>query len=216
MPSFEILKNLGKISFIRKIPCGKPWGILLLLSLITILLLSGCVGAGAFAAGAATGGAVANDRRSISTINNDQNIRFQASTKIAADKSLNNKCHIVVATFNGIVLLTGQAPSEELRVKAQRYVASVLNVRRIYNEISIAGPTSPLTQSSDAWITTKVRSAMLATKNLNSGQIKVVTENGSVYLMGIVTHKQADLAVEVARQIAGVQRVVKIFEYTAV
>jgi osmotically-inducible protein OsmY len=176
------------------------------------IILSGCVGA--FAAGAVTGGTVANDRRSLETINTDQEIRFKADMKITADKSLNSECHIVVATFNSIVLLVGQAPTKTLKAKATKYVETVPNVRRIYNEITLSGPTSPLTQSSDAWITTKVRSAMLATKDLNSGQIKVVTENGSVYLMGIVTHEQADIAVEVARKITGVQRVVKIFEYT--
>jgi osmotically-inducible protein OsmY len=91
---------------------------------------------------------------------------------------------------------------------------SVADVKRIYNEITIQGPTSSLTRTSDAWITTKIKSQMLATDDLQSGTIKVLTENGAVYLMGVVTHDQADMSVDIARQVSGVQKVVKIFQYT--
>lgn len=179
------------------------------LVVILAFLLQGCVAA--FAAGAATGAVIVNDKRNIKTMMQDQSIEQQVGNKITANESL-DKAHIVVVAFDGVVLLAGQAPTTALRNKAVQLARSVPDIKRIYNEIKIMGPTSALTRSSDAWITTKVKTSMLATSGLKSGQIKVITENGTVYLMGIVTREQADLAAGVARRISGVERVVKIFE----
>lgn len=179
-----------------------------------ILLLSaslaGCVAA--VVAGAAAGGAVVNDHRDLKEINNDQVIRHLGNTMLAKDPALRHS-NINVATFNRDVLLTGETPHASLRVKAEKMVSTIAGVQRIYNEITISSPSSLITRSSDTWITTKVRTNMLTKSGLKSSQIKVVSENGVVYLMGHVTHEQADLAVEVARRVAGVQRVVKVFRY---
>jgi osmotically-inducible protein OsmY len=111
------------------------------------------------------------------------------------------------------VLLAGQAPTEELRQRIVEITKKIPNVKRIYNEIALQAPSSALTTASDAWITAKVKTALLGAKGLHSGQFKIVTENGTVFLMGVVERKQADLAVEATRKVDGVQKVVKIFEY---
>lgn len=178
-------------------------------------ILQGCVGT-AFVVGAAAGGAVVYDRRPMKTIIEDQDIEHQAGIAVQANPLLAKKCHIVVVSFNHIVLLAGQAPSPKLRTLAVNSIKNIPHIKRIFNEITIRAPTSPLTRSSDAWITTKVKSELLLTKDLRSGQIKVITENGSVYLMGLVTPRQGNMAAAVTRQVAGVQRVVKLFEYLSV
>jgi osmotically-inducible protein OsmY len=174
-------------------------------------VLSGCFVP--FVAGAAIGGAIVYDRRDFETMASDQEIFQQANNKINIDNELKNDAHIIVTSFNRSVLIVGQAPTEALRARIQQLVASIPNIKRIYNEVSISGPTSPAVRSSDAWITTKVKSQMLVETKLRSGQMKVVTEDSVVYLMGIVHREQADIAVDIARQVSGVQRVVKIFEY---
>lgn len=121
--------------------------------------------------------------------------------------------NIHVTSFNGSVLLTGQVRAESLRGEAQEVVTGVKNVRRVYNELEVAGPTSLLTRSSDTWITGKVKSLLLANENVPGRDIKVVTENGIVYLMGLIRRADADAATEVARNAGGVRKVVRIFEY---
>ena len=181
-----------------------------------LLLLQSCIVETAFVAGAATGASIINDKRSMRTIIEDKNMSHQLNNKIEGDDELYQQCHIVISTYNHIVLLTGQAPTDELRKQALTTVKTQDKVKRIYNEIQIAAPSSALTRSSDAWITTKIRTKMLLAKSLRSGQIKVVTENGTAYLLGLVDKQQADIAAEAARKVPGVQRVVKLFEYLSV
>ncbi|CZR29798.1 outer membrane lipoprotein [Legionella pneumophila] len=112
-----------------------------------------------------------------------------------------------------MVLLVGQTPAASLRVLAERIAQNAPGVKRVYDEITVDNPI-PLTQrTKDSWITSQVRSNMLTKKGLESGSIRIVTENGVVYLMGIVSDEQALLAVDVARRVAGVRKVVKIFQY---
>jgi len=176
------------------------------------LLLSGCVPV-ALVAGATAGGAVIYDNRSMTQMNTDHDITQQATERLNNNEAIKSKCHIAVATYNGIVLLVGQAPTPELRTIAYNAIKNVPNIVRVYNEISVAGPTSVMQRTSDSWITTKVKSAMLAQKGLHSTEIKVVTEDGVVYLMGKITRKQASIASDVSRRISGVQRVVTVFEF---
>ena len=112
-----------------------------------------------------------------------------------------------------MVLLVGQTPSASLRVVAEKIAHTTPNVRRVYDEIIVAGPSTFTERSKDTWITGEVRSRMLTKKGLESGSIRIVTEHGIVYLMGIATHEQANLAVAVARQVNGVRKVVKVFQY---
>lgn len=177
-------------------------------------LLQGCIGVAVVGAGAAASGMVINDRRSLQTISDDQQIEFTASNQVKSNPQLAANSHVVIASFDHIALLIGEVPNEEVREQVESLVASLPKVSRVYNQLRIAPPATPMQISKDTWITTKVKTEMLAARGLNSGQIKVETENGNVYLMGIVTHQQADIAVDVARQVSGVQRVVKLFEYS--
>lgn len=177
------------------------------------LNLQGCIFVAGAAAGAA-GIAVVYDHRKLEQITQDQKISKDIYDKYRDDLQLASPTtHIDITTFNQVVLLTGQTVTPNLVKKADALARNTPNVKKVYNEITVKGPSSSLTRASDTWVTTKIKTQMLATKGLKSGSIKVVTENGSVYLMGIVTHQQADIAVDIARQISGVQRVVKIFRY---
>ncbi len=185
------------------------------LSLLGITL-SGCVPAllvGAMG-GATVGGAIIYDKRAPSQITKDREISQTAHNTLDADPLLKGHIHINVATFNGVVLLVGQAETPELRARAYSDVQQIRDIRRIYNEISVDPRSGLADRSTDSWITTKVISAIMGQKGLNTSQIKVITERNVVYLMGIVTAQQANLAAEVARRVSGVSRVVKVFEIT--
>jgi osmotically-inducible protein OsmY len=178
-------------------------------------LLQGCV-AGVFAAGGvAAGSSVSGDSRSMQTITDDNQITYLAEQQIAANPTLSNQAHIVVATYNQVVLLAGQAPTQDMRDQAVQLVKSLPNVKiaRIFNEIEVGSPTKAVRRSKDAAVTTNIRTRMLTTTNLKSNQFKVVTENGTVFLMGLSTRQQADVAVAVVRNSTGVQRVVRLVQY---
>jgi osmotically-inducible protein OsmY len=187
------------------------YGVMLFLTIG--LGLQGCVVLAA-GAGAATGAAVVNDRRSVQTITDDQNIEYTAQGEINQTPSLNQNSHISVVSYNHAVLLVGQVPTEAVRTQIESLVQSLPKVSRVYNQLQVRHETSMTTRTKDTWITTKVKANMLAEKGLNSGQIKVVTENKVVYLMGIVTKSQSHLAADVARRVSGVRSVVTLFEYT--
>ena len=184
-----------------------------LIPLAFAICLSACVPIVLVAAGATVGGAIVYDKRSVKSIAQDRNTASQALKKISDDSQLQSQTHITIATFNNIMLLAGQAKTDELRNRVYQIASDIPNLKLIYNEITVEAPTTKSVQTQDAWITTKVKSTMLTEKGLNSTQIKAVTENTVVYLMGMVTHKQADLAAEVASKVSGVTKVVRIFEY---
>lgn len=176
------------------------------------LSLQGCI----FVAGAAAGAAaiaVVYDHRSIEKTLKDTDIANKISDRLRKVPALRDESHIEVTVFNRVVLLSGETPNPAWKQHAEDIAKSVPDVTRVYNQITIQGPTSSLTRTSDSWITTKIKGQMLATEDLKSSSIKVLTENGVVYLMGIVTREQADTAVDIARQVSGVQKVVKIFQY---
>ncbi len=162
----------------------------------------------------ATSVIVAKDPRTTGTIIDDKGIQMKAGNELYEDEMLGDQVHINVASYNGVVLLTGETPTAEMRARAEQIVSEVDKVRRVHNEITVAAPSSGLTRSSDTLITTKVKTRMVAEKEFDSGRIKVVTENGTVYLMGLVTRQQAAVATEISRSVSGVQRVVRLFEYT--
>lgn len=179
--------------------------------LVIMLLLQGCIAA-AVIGGAAVGGTGYYNRNRIKTYYDDDNINFTANQRIRKEPILKDDAHIVVAVYHNIVLLAGQVISPAQRIKAEQLVRSIPNVRTVYNEIVIAGPTTTLTRSSDAWITAKVKSEMLLTAKLQSRNIKIVTENGVVYLLGVLSQQQSNMASNVARRVQGVQKVVTLFE----
>jgi osmotically-inducible protein OsmY len=171
-------------------------------------LLTGCVVA--VVAGAAAG--MVYDRRSVSTMEADARLFHVIHTAIVTDPQFRDS-RILVTSFNRVVLLVGQTPTDSLRVVAEKVARSSPGILRVYDEVSIGNPI-PLTQrTKDSWITGQVRSSMLTKKGLESGSVRIVTENGIVYLMGIATEEQAALSVDVARRVNGVSKVVKIFQY---
>ncbi len=121
--------------------------------------------------------------------------------------------HLVVVSYNGVVLLAGQVPSEALREEAAEVTQNVQRVRKVHNELTVGGPISLVARTNDSWITTKVKSRLIASSEAYGNKTKVVTENGVVYLMGLLTKEQAEIAVEEAAKSYGVQKIVKVFEY---
>ena len=170
--------------------------------------LSGCFPL--VAAGAAGGALVATDRRSAGTQLVDQQI------ELAANKALRNSAvepaHIDVTSYNRRVLLTGEVPNEQGKQLAGQLVSRVENVNAIVNELHIGENASFSQRSSDTLITGKVRASLVDAKDLYANAFKVVTENGTVYLMGRVTKREAERASDIARSVSGVQRVVRIFD----
>ncbi len=185
---------------------------LLPIAIPAVLMLSGCVPA-ALLVGATAGGAVVYDNRPLKQMNTDHRANQIANYRLKHDAAIAKKCHISVATYYGIMLLVGQAPTPELKARAYGLVKNIKNVNRTYNEIVVRDPTSLGQRADDSWITSKIKSKMLLQSGLRSTDIKVVTEDGVVYLMGRVSHQQAGLAANVARRVGGVHKVVKVFEF---
>lgn len=142
----------------------------------------------------------------------DESIELKAVVNMHAADSNFKGSHIVAVSFNGYVLLAGQVPNEALKSKAADVVRDIRHVRRIYNELEVSAPTASLVRTSDTWITAKIKSSLLAGSDTPGLRTKVVTENGVVYLMGMVTREEADRLANAAAGISGVQRVVRLFE----
>jgi len=186
----------------------------LLLISILILPLYGCIATTALVVGATAGGAIVYDKRSFKTMQEDKHASRLANYWVSNDKKLKGRSHISVSVFDNVALLVGQAQTAELKERAEKIVKHIKNIKRIYNAIAVAGSTTELQRASDTWITSKVRTSLLAKRGLKSNDIKVVTEAGVVYLMGNISRDQADLATDAARHVSGVVKVVKVFEYT--
>jgi len=182
-----------------------------LLSLMAVMfMLQGC--AGAIMVGAVGGAMMVNDNRSFMTQLDDTNADFQIANMLAEQVDIHNQTNITALVMNTNVLMIGQAPNSMLRDKAIRIVQSLKLGGKIHNQIRIGNPISFTTRSNDTWITTKVKSRMLNTDDLDMTNIKVITENGEVFLLGVVNKEQVALAVDVARNTAGVRKVIKVFE----
>lgn len=174
---------------------------------IAATVLSGCWNV------ATTSAQVVYNRENLQNTISDQQIIMQSNRALFYDTDEFKNCNISLASFRGIVIMVGQAPTPQLREAAQRIVEKMPNIRKIHNLIEIATNITQLQQMNDTWITTKIKSRLLATIGADPTQVKVVTENGTVYLMGILQPQQADIAVAVAREMSGVRRVVKVFIY---
>ena len=140
-------------------------------------------------------------------------ITHQVIRAIKNDNNLKNS-HINAISLNKVVLLVGQTSSKQEKSQAQNIASKVSGVKHIYNQLEIAEQTSPSTRSKDTWITTKVKTALFTDQEINSSSIKVITENGVTYLLGIVDKQQADFAISTTRKINGVRKVVNLFQIT--
>lgn len=183
----------------------------LLLAGCTVALLGGC----ATVLDATHDGPIQPDpgERSFGTYIDDQQLETITKVNIGKAHPTLKQANIDVTSFNGVILLTGQVPDNELRNLAGRTAQQVHSVRQVYNEIQVRGTTSVLARTSDTWLTTKVKGVLMTDKEVDSSRIKIITENGVVYLMGLLTRQEAENAAEVARTVGGVQKVVKAVEY---
>ena len=178
-----------------------------------IPLITGCapivaIGVGT---GAGTTAIVSEDRRTSGIFIEDESIELKSAKRIY--EQLGKQVNINVTSFNRIVLLTGEAPNEAMKEEAGRLVRSVENVRNIINEITIGEKSSLASRSKDTFITSKVKSRFLASGQFQINHIKIVTEQGVVFLLGMVKREEADNATEIASATSGVTKVVKVFEY---
>ena len=152
--------------------------------------------------------------RTAGAIVEDRSIETKIAVNMQAIEPAFRKSSFDVVSHNGVVLLIGQVESSELKSKATEIASEAsAKIKRIHNEIEVSGRTGILSRSNDTWIATKVRTLMLANAEVPSGQVRVVVENGAVYLMGIISQSEGDNAANIARNVTGVTKVVKVFEY---
>ena len=171
------------------------------------------VGTGAMGAAGVASVATATDRRSAGTVVDDEVIELKALAALRRNEDIAPNSHVNATSYNGILLLTGETLNEETRRRITELVGGIDKVRRIHNELAVAAPSSMLSRSSDSVITAKIKTALGRHSFEIAARTKVVTENGVVYLMGLLRRGEADVSTNIARKIGGVQRVVKLFEY---
>ena len=176
--------------------------------LVLVFILQGCV-----VSGAVTGAQLYMDRDELRTTYDNQSITYDAYQAVENDSVLSTQTNITMSNFNHILLMTGQAPTPELKQQAEDLVKKIPGVRYVLNDIVIGEPTSGWQHTQDAWITTKIKTKMITTNGLTPGNFKVVTEDGIVYLMGAAPPDQVEKAVEIARNTDGVTKVVKLVYY---
>lgn len=181
-------------------------------ALLSIILLFQACAALVITGGAAGAGAII-DTRTTGTMIEDQSIELKTSQAFRSHEDIKTQAHWNVTSYNTNVLMTGEVPTEALREKMVNIASDIEKVTHVYNEITIAAPSSMMSRTSDSIITGKVKTKLLAEKNTEGLNIKVVTDKGVVYLMGLISRSQSDIATEIVRQTGGVQKVVKLFEY---
>ncbi|MEW6512962.1 MAG: BON domain-containing protein [Pseudomonadota bacterium] len=171
-------------------------------------VLSGCFGAAAVGVGA---GALAfADRRAAEVQVTDEGIELRSGNRISEKYGSNT--HVNVTSYNRTVLLTGEVPDAAAKAAIEKLVSEVPNVKAISNELQVAGVSTLTARSNDTYITSKVKARFIDANTFAANHVKVVTEAGVVYLMGLVSQKEAKAAVEIARTTGGVQKVVRVFE----
>ena len=173
--------------------------------LLAVMFLSAC----------STAGPMSDDhgKRTFGTSLDDMMLSSRAKSNIKNTNEQLDKAHIEVTTFNGVLLLTGQVPSDDTKQLAEQSLEGLRNLRTVHNELEVAGPTSIPSRLNDSYLSTKVKTALITDSATEGGRTKVITENGVVYLMGLLTRDEADAAVSKAREVFGVQKIVKVFEY---
>lgn len=182
-------------------------------SIAAIFAILGLAGCELAVIGAATTAAysIAEDRRTSGTQIDDESIQIRAKSRVV--DRFGEKVHITVTSFNRMALLTGEAPDAPTREEIGRIVLGVPNVRSVANELQLGAPSSRTSRINDEIITTKVKARLIDSGKVSIVHVKVVTEAGVVFLLGLVTEDEAAQAVEIARTTGGVVKVVKLFEY---
>jgi len=152
--------------------------------------------------------------RTAGAVVEDQSIETKVIVNMKSQEPAFKDAHFSVISHNGVVLLVGQVESDALKATATDIASRAsIKIKRIHNELEVSGKTSMLSRSNDIWIATKVRTLMLANNDVPSGQVRVIAENGAIYLMGLISQVEGDNAANLVRNVSGVTRVVKVFEY---
>ncbi|WES67850.1 division/outer membrane stress-associated lipid-binding lipoprotein [Superficieibacter sp. HKU1] len=180
--------------------------------LISALLLQGCVAA-AVVGTAAVGTKAATDPRTVGTQVDDGTLELRVNSALAKDAQIKKEARINVTAYQGKVLLVGQAPNSDLSSRAKQIAMGVDGATEVFNEIRQGSPIGLGVASNDTWITTKVRSQLLASDQVKSSNVKVTTENGEVFLMGLVTDTEAKAAADMASRVSGVKHVTTAFTF---
>lgn len=178
----------------------------------TLLFLQGCL-ATAVVVGGATAAKVATDPRTTGRQIDDETLEEKVAYNLNKDEQIKSEARINVVSYNGKVLLIGQAPNESAKDAARSVTAGVEGVSTVYNEIRVGEKIGVAQISKDSWITTKVKSQLLVNNEVKATEVKVITENGEVFLMGNLSNTQANAAADVARNVSGVVKVVKVITY---
>ncbi|WP_386690056.1 division/outer membrane stress-associated lipid-binding lipoprotein [Lonepinella sp. MS14437] len=179
--------------------------------LTATFILQGCVALGL--GGAAVATKVGTDPRTIGSQVDDETLELKVYDAITKDEQIKAEGRVVVVSYSGRVLLLGQVPDESLKEVATGLAKGVENIGDVYNEMRVGSPISLTQKTQDSWITTKIKSDMLLNSAVKTTDIKVITENKEVFLLGNVTQDQGTAAAEVARKVSGVEKVVKVFKY---
>ncbi|ETS32931.1 osmotically-inducible protein OsmY [Photorhabdus temperata] len=184
----------------------------LLATVCAAVMLQGCIGA-AVVGSAAVATKSATDPRTIGQQVDDGTLEARVSNALNKDKQIKERIRVITTAYQGKVLLTGQSPDSSLSDRAKQIASRVDGAHVVYNEIRQGKPVELSTASKDTWITTKVRSKILASDSVKSSNIKVVTENGEVFLLGILTKQEGNAAAKIASETDGVKRVTTAFTY---
>lgn len=179
--------------------------------IIVLLTMQACTSA--IVAGTVATVASVNDPRSIGSQVDDSSIEIEATLKFMRDDNINTHTNLSVVSYNGNVLVVGQSPNQLLIDNAIKILSAIKGVKKVHNQIKLGTPASLSTKTTDAWLTTKVKSRLLTDEVVEGHKIKVVTENKTVFLMGVVDGQQGNLAANIAAEVAGVEKVVKVFEH---
>ena len=179
-------------------------------ALLAAFMLEGCVEA-VIVGGAATGAFVAADRRQAEIVAGDERVGLTALSRVR--DRFGAKVHLDVTSYNYNVLLTGEVPDAQAKANIEKIVMQIPQVKGVVNELQVGGPSSLSSRGNDTYLTGKVKAAFVTENKFQANHVKVVTESAVVYLLGLVTRKEADDATAIARSTGGVKKVVRVFEY---
>lgn len=183
----------------------------LLITLASITVLQGCVAAAVV--GIAGGAQIAADKRTVGQVIDDQTLELELYSILSKEKALAEHSNIQLTVVNGTLLIVGQTPNSYLKELAAKTFSNVKGITQVHNQLRVSNITSLLTRSNDVWLTSKVKTILFSDSEIEATNIKIVTENSEVFLMGLVSAQQATKSIEITRNISGVSRVFNAFEY---
>lgn len=185
-------------------------GVAAVAALLAVSLLEGCVEA-VVVGGAATGAFVADDRRQAEVVAGDERVGLTALSRVG--DRFGDKVHLNVTSYNYNILLTGEVPDAQTKAEIEKIALQIPQVKGVVNDLQVAGPSSLSARGNDTYLTGRVKAAFVTGNKFHANRVKVVTESAVVYLLGLVTHQEADDATAIARSTSGVKKVVRVFEY---